>query len=296
MRQKPYIVEHVVLKDLERRAAEFAGLYREYGVVIFPKLLLQEEQFHHYLDALRFLFRRILSRSDFPARQPADIGDLLVTLDRVKPLDGKIITDLGTQPNKFFALNRIKFSSYVEALLNAIFEPDSLKATPPAGDTLHFFGPREAYLPYNLPIHQDFQYLMQSQEQVTFYVGLSDYRPGSGGLEFWERSQKLGVLPSSRNSRGHYEVVGHEKLLASHESVSYSWNAGDFAFFDSLLCHRSVPNVSTDGGRVVQLFRFSNIRHAASEAYDWASTVYPRRSVEFANVFPELDPSATFAK
>lgn len=286
---RPYIIENVTLNDLTDCRQEFAELYKKYGVVIFPGLLKGQSFFEQYLENLRFVFRKILARHRVEPKGTEDLGELLVLLDKVRAMDGKIITDLGTQNNKFFSFNQLKYSDFVAGVLAAIFPDDAVPATPQSGDTLHFFAPGEKYRPYNLPIHQDYQYLMQSPEQVTFYLGLSAYHEGVGGLNFWEGSHKLGVLACGKNKHGAFEVTDGLKLMEGFTEVSHHWNPGDFAFFDSLLCHRSIPNQTTQHGRVVEIFRFSNLNNPTAEEYNWYSTAYNnRRGVEFVSECPEL--------
>jgi len=288
--KRPYIVEDIAWEQLEARLPELKAIYDEHGVVILPGLLRRHPDFLAYIDEVRFLFRRILAQHqpERPVGPDDDLGDLLVRLNAVKPLDGKIITDMGTQPNKLFHLNRLKFSRVVERILQALWTEQAVLASPQAGDTLHFFAPGERYLPYNLPMHQDYPYLMQSPQQITFYLGMSDHRDRVGGLQYWEGSHREGVLAATRNRHGAYEVHDSAAISTRYREVSYHWNAGDFAFFDSLLCHRSIPNESTDAGRVVQIFRFSNLNHPTAETYRWYSTSYPRRGVNFDAQLPEL--------
>ena len=286
---RPYIIKNASIRDLEVCKKEFVDLYHEYGVVIFPGLLKEHPLFASYLDALRYMFRVLLARHGVKVTDTHDLGDLLVRLNAVQPIDGKIITDMGTQPNKLVDFNRLKYSQLVSSVLSAVHPQDAIMATPQAGDTLHFFAPGERYLRYNLPIHQDYPYLMQSPQQITFYLSMSKYHEGVGGLEYWEKSHKLGVLKCEKNKYGAFEVQHGEQLMADYAKASYHWNVGDFAFFDSLLCHKSIPNSTQSHGRVVQIFRFSNIKHPTAERYNWYSTAYNnRRGVDFENEFPEL--------
>ena len=95
------------------------------------------------------------------------------------------------------------------------------------------------------------------------------------GVELgWPGSHKLGVLPTDRNENNSFRVVNGESLMKEFLSESYLWDVGDVSLFDSLLSHRSIPNTSTDRGRAVQLFRFSDLNNQAAEKYDWRSTTY----------------------
>jgi hypothetical protein len=173
-------------------------------------------------------------------------------------------------------------------LLRLAFGPEAVLATPQAGDTLHLFMPGEEFHRYNLPVHQDYPYLMQSPAQATLYLGLSKPHPGAGGLEYWPGSQRLGVLPCGFNAHGAFEVSDSERVLRPYDREQYYWEVGDVGLFDSLMCHRSIPSTAPDRGRVVQIFRYSDLRSAVAESYDWQSAAYPRRSVRFEDIHPDL--------
>jgi ectoine hydroxylase-related dioxygenase (phytanoyl-CoA dioxygenase family) len=282
----PYILEEFDPCRLEREAKQIALIYKEYGLVLFPKFFRTDDPFQHFLQDLRRLFEIVIRRTSSEAL-PTDLGELLSCLARVKVEDGRILTDLGTQPNKLNSFNVIKYSPAVSAVLREIYGEQAILATPQAGDTLHFFPPGDNFHRYNLPPHQDFQYLMQSPAQITFYMGLSDFRTEVGGLRIWPGSQKLGLLLSHFNANGAYEVTDHENALRDFTPVNYEWNTGDFGLFDSLLAHSSIPNLSKKASRVVQIFRFSDLSHPDAQKFDFRSTCYERRGVDFRNYYPD---------
>ena len=283
-----WIFPDMQVTDIPHRLDTIADAYREYGVVIFPGMLKGHPALRGFIASLRYLFVRVLARHGVVAGAEDDLGDLLVQLGRIAPLDGRIVADIGTQPNKLVEANRLKYADFVAVLLRKVFGDDAVLATPHAGDTLHLFMPGEEFHKYNLPVHQDYQYLMQSATQATLYLGLSKPYPGAGGLEYWPCSHRNGVLKSNYNSNGSFQVIDAENILAGLACESYFWEVGDVSLFDSLLCHRSIPNSTKDRGRIVQIFRYSDLRDKIGESYDWRSTVYPRRSVRFEDIHPDL--------
>jgi hypothetical protein len=76
-----------------------------------------------------------------------------VLLNKTFAQDGKILTDLGTQPNKFNSFNSLKYSTWLNEILVQLFGEQAILVTPQAGDTLHFFAPGETFRRYNLPPH-----------------------------------------------------------------------------------------------------------------------------------------------
>lgn len=284
----PWVLEGLKPANIAEKSKIIQTIYQTHGVVIFKALLKGEPDFELYLSDLRWMFSRLYARHSRTLPSD-DLGEIIATLATFDPEAGQIVADMGTQPNKFFSANRVKFSAWMSAALEAILGPDAVIATPHAGDTLHLFMPGKGFHKYNLPIHQDFQYLMQGPRQTTLYIGLSNPHLGVGGLEYWPGSHKLGILMSEYNENGHWRVVDSERVLGEIDSREAFWEVGDVAIFDSLMCHRSIENETMDKGRVVQILRFSDLTHPASERVNWRSTVYPgRRSVTFEQAFPEL--------
>ena len=287
MIHKPYILTGRTVETLLKDADEIRALYDEYGVVIFPGLFTAYAPFIRYRNELCALLSWLIRRhSDEPL--PDDAGERLAVLAKHKAADGKVLTDLGTQPNKLFSFNQIKYADWVRSILETLYGTEAILATPQAGDTLHFFPPGETFHRYNLPAHQDYQYLMQSPRQITFYTGLSNYKEGVGGLRFWEKSHKLGILTSTKNSNGAYEVHDSESVLSTHTACDYHWNTGDFGLFDSLLCHSSIPNTTHGAARIVQIFRYSDLNDDTARSYHFYSTAYERRGIHFTDTHPDL--------
>lgn len=282
-----WIIDGYDSEKIVKNSGFISQIYEEFGVVIFPKFFKNDLLFQRYKKELSLIFDRLLNRHTNMV-SPDDLGEKLTVLSKVCPLDGKIITDLGTQPNKFNSFNRIKYSEYVDVILNAIFKESALMLTPQAGDTLHFFPPGDVFHQYNLPPHQDYQYLMQSPCQITFYMGLSDYKKNVGGLRVWEKSHHLGILKSHKNKFGAYEITDYEEILKKYSFFDYEWNDGDLGIFNSLLAHSSIPNTTLDASRVVQIFRFSDINNKISESFDYRSTCYNRRGVFFSDIHSDL--------
>jgi len=284
---KEYILKNLKPNTVNKHKEEIKEIYNKYGVVIFPNLLSNDSNFLRYTTDLSRIFDEILRRYTQESI-PTDLGEKLVLLNKTFAQDGKILTDLGTQPNKFNSFNSLKYSTWLNEILVQLFGEQAILTTPQAGDTLHFFAPGETFRRYNLPPHQDYPYLMQSSKQVTCYLGLSAYRANVGGLSFWEKSNNLGILKAHKNNFGSYEVSNYENVLSSFQTAEFFWNPGDFAVFDSLLVHSSIPNHSIESGRVVQIFRFSDLNNDLSREINYRSTCYERRGVRFEDVHTNL--------
>jgi hypothetical protein len=199
--ESPWIIDGLTPGDVASRTEQIKGVFDAHGVVIFRGLLREDAAFKGYLDDIRFMFDRIMQRHGERVSPGEDIGDILVRLKKIAPLDGQIVADMGTQHNKLINANRVKYADFVMALLEVVFGPDRVVATPQAGDTLHLFMPGEEFRRYALPIHQDYQYLMQSPRQATLYLGLSEPYEAAGGLEFWPGCQSTSPAASQTSTQ-----------------------------------------------------------------------------------------------
>ena len=266
---------------------EIATAYRKYGIVILPGFFNKEPDFECYVETIRYLFVKLLSRYNIQSKEK-DIGDLLMELQKVAPLDGKIITDLGTQHNKFIAANRLKYSNFIVCFLRQIFGKAAILATPQSGDTLHFFLPGKKFKKYNLPIHQDYPYLMQSRQQVTLHFGLSMFYDDVGGIYYWPQTNRLGVLPSKKKKNGSYKIADPSIITKRYKRYELFLKQGDVSFFDSLLCHQSIPNRTKNRARINQIIRFSNLNDELAADNNWYSSVYERRGILFEQAHKDL--------
>ncbi len=287
MKSKEYILNGLTPLNVEKSLDEINELIHEYGVVIFPNFYSSDDTYLRFYKDLQKSINFICENHGLGV----EVGELGEALSRVlnqNPEVGRLIANLGTQPNKFASFNELKFSSLLSQIASNYFGTSSLVMTPQAGDTLHIFPPGNRFHQYNLPIHQDYQYLMQSPSQLTFYLGISEYKENVGGLRFWERSHADGVIRSTKNQNGAYVLQDESFDPHRYEEVTTAWNSGDLGIFHSLLCHSSIPNTSNDHTRIVQIFRFSDCNDEIAKSYDFQSTSYPRRGVEFESVHSEL--------
>ena len=271
-----YILPGHSIETFIQKLDEIVEVFNEFGVVILPDLLNNESKFIDHMSELDWIFDDLISRKLNQDSQDLEIGEKLTLLASVDPALGKIIADLGTQPNKFFSFNQIKHSFFLRAFLERAWGEEAVIVSPPAGDTLHLFPPLKEFHRYNLPPHQDYQYLMQSPSQITAYYGISKYQKGVGGLRIWEKSHRMAILKSKKNKYGAFEIYDWEAVLRDFSIKDFFWNKGDFGIFDSLLAHSSIPNQTKGHSRMVQIFRFSSINNDIARSYDYGSTTYAR--------------------
>ena len=285
---RPYVLNGITPDNFITYLDDILPLYSEYGVVILPSFFTQDECYNRYLDELAFVFDDVLKRHADIDSKGLELGEKLLLMSQKKPELGKIIADLGTQHNKFFSFNKIKYADFLDKFMTSLWGNDCIIVTPQAGDTLHLFPPGKTFHRYNLPPHQDYHYLLQSPQQITAYFGISNYKNDVGGLRIWEKSHKMGILASDKNEFGAFEVYDWENILINCYTHDYHWERGDFGLFDSLLAHSSIPNMTENATRIVQIFRYSNLNDDIARGYDYYSTAYERRGRLFVDEHKEL--------
>jgi hypothetical protein len=271
-----------MLERLQTLAAEF----RREGVLVLPGLLAHDRLFLDYVAELRGLVLHLYAQAGRPADERQSLVELITELARThRPLVGRIY-DIGTGPAKLLSAMRLKLHPDFESLARAVLGADVLLASPTLSDTLHVFPPGAENFRYNLPVHQDYPYLMQSPAQVTLWLSLGADTE-CGGVTVWRRSHTLGLLPCRPNALGHLEVVEAERHTTGHDAVFIGAGFGDVAVIDTFSLHRSEHNLSSDRTRLVQLFRYANLRHPAAASRGWAS-VPPRDDLRlFARTHPD---------
>jgi len=280
--EKEYVIRGLTPNTIDNSLDEISELIRKYGVVILPRFFSADKNYLKYYEDLQRTLN-LICENHILKLEIKELGDAFSKALKIHPEIGQLIANLGTQPNKFASFNELKFSDSVGKIASRYFGATNLMLTPQAGDTLHIFPSGTNFHRYNLPIHQDYQYLMQSPRQLTFYLGISEYKDDVGGLQFWEKSHVNGVLPSVKNENGSFVVSSDSFEPAQYQQVDTVWNSGDLGIFDSLLCHASIPNTSERETRIVQIFRFSDCNNETAKSFNFQSTAYPRRGIEFQN-------------
>ena len=271
-----------MLERLPTRAAEF----QRDGVLILPGALAHDPLFLDYVAELRSLVLALYGQAGRAADERRSLAELITELARThRPLVGRIY-DIGTHPAKLMSAMRLKLHPAFDAFARAVLGPDAMLATPTLSDTLHVFPPGAENFRYNLPIHQDYPYLMQSTAQITLWLSLGT-DTDCGGVTVWRRSHTLGVLPCRRNEHRHLEVIDAEQLVTGYDSVFVGGGFGNLAVMHTLSLHRSDHNLSSDRTRLVQLFRYADLTQPAATAMGWAS-VPPRDDVRlFGRTHPD---------
>lgn len=219
------------------------------------------------VDAGRYaVFRSLLAENVVSAGLDQVFQQLLceVSLSN-RTLVGKLY-DIGTRPMKLMSGEKLFYNAAIQESVRAFFaSPQAqLLAKPSNGETLHIFPPGPENFKFNLPIHQDFPYLMQSPRQLTFWLNLTNNESrNAGGVRIFPGTHKHGVPFTHKGEYGHY-AVETEKYPDFDRTAYFDSASSQFELYavDSLTWHSSNRNTSLDSTRLTYIFRISDIGDA----------------------------------
>lgn len=171
--------------------------------------------------------------------------------------------DMGTRPMNFYYGKKLLTNNFIENINLNFFQNrtkekhNPLIVCPYNGETLHIFPPGETK--YNLPVHQDFPYLLQSRCQLTYWLNLS-FSPlnNTGGIRIFSKSNSLKNIEHKKNSNGVYEITNYENI-SSFEQITSNGVLFELYAVDSTTLHQSILNESLDKSRLTYIFRYSDI-------------------------------------
>ena len=265
---------------------KYVPIFKKYGVVIFRGFFNNDKIFEKYYDDLRNLTKIIIKQNKLKINSRLDLNELITQISKTNRKEIGYLYDLGTRPMKLLSGINLKNHPKIISLMNAFFKNKSILANPYLGETLHIFPPGKENYKYNLPMHQDYPYIMQSPEQITSYINLGNLQPnGNGGIKVWLKSHKDDVV-ASKKTRSKKRITTNGKYFEEkYLSKNFYFGRGDFAIFNSLLQHEGIQNHS-NCTRIVQLVRYSNILNKKSSSYYWQSTqeAKKRKSIQFEDI------------
>ena len=239
-----------VIKDIKKFYCDIA--------FFFSIVLEDDTRFDNYVDEIR----KGLENEDILLID----NSIQKAMLKVQSVDRKLISklyDMGTRPNKFITGEKLFFNKEISKITNKFFEykgiDNPLLVKPQKGETLHVFTPGKDDYIHNLPIHQDFQYLGQSSDQLTFWLFLSG-DINTGGVRVFKGSHKNGAVKCEINKNNVYEVS--QNIIDSVDletAVDFGGEQFQLVAIDSLLLHQSIHSLSKSSTRLTYIWRISNI-------------------------------------
>ena len=265
--------------------SQYVSVFEEYGVVVFRGFFAKDTNFWNYYNDIKELALTIAKKHGVEIDRALTLNRILTILSETNRDEVGNLYDLGTRPIKLLSGVQLKSCPTITNFVKTIMGDAALLGFPYLGETLHIFPPGIENTKYNLPMHQDYPYIMQSPQQITAYINLGELQDeNNGGIRVWAGSHKDGISPSTIAEGKHRVTTNKDYFQDNYKSYDISFDVGDFAVFDSLLQHEGIRNLS-NCSRVVQLVRYSNLMNYTSISYSWKSTD-PRNSkgIKFEDV------------
>ena len=275
-------------RNVDQHLGQIRQLYDDEGAIILPGFLRDDVHFARFMVDLSAITLELAGLGNVAVDADLPLDEQVSRLASARrDLAGKIY-DVGTRPNKLLSGMQLKLHPAFMKIVRNLFPPNALIATPTLSDTLHVFPPGHDSYRFNLPVHQDYPYLLQSPNQVTFWISLSRRHADSGGMTLWRGSHKLGITRHKRNADGHLQCAVDTGELEKWKEVRCEADLGDVVVFHSNILHRSERNFSGNKTRLVQLFRFSDLRDEEAKRIAWENADVHPRAKKFEDIYPAL--------
>jgi ectoine hydroxylase-related dioxygenase (phytanoyl-CoA dioxygenase family) len=284
--KKPYEISNVTTSNLNlKNFKEYNRIYKKYGVLVFRSFFEKDNIFNEYYKDLSELVKKIIIKNKLKINAKQNLNKLISEVSTTNRKDIGHLYDLGTRPVKLLSGIKLKSHPKIVNIVKYLMEKKSILAHPFLGETLHIFPPGKKNFEYNLPMHQDYPYIMQSPEQITAYVNLGKLQPqGNGGIKILLGSHREGVMPNTNLKNGKRVTKNIKYFINKYKSQNFYFDKGDFAIFNSLLHHEGIQNHS-NCTRIVQLIRYSNLLDKKSISYLWQSSEGKKRDgIKFEDV------------
>ena len=263
---------------------QIRSVFNEYGAVVLKDFFKGDPIFEKYVHELKWLALSLMAKLGIQGDESAPLETLVSQLFQQNPKAPIPLYHLGTQPIQLVVGNQLKYSDRCLKIARAILGESAILGSPSASDSLIGFPPGREFERVLLPIHEDFPYLLQSSRQITFWLSLSPYVEGVGGIDLWLGTHKNGLYRSKKLESGHYEAEISQEQLARFSMASVNWDFADLVIMDAHLLHRGCPNRTLDRTRIVQLFRYTDLRDPKAIEYFWKSKVFPRSGTDIVDV------------
>jgi ectoine hydroxylase-related dioxygenase (phytanoyl-CoA dioxygenase family) len=283
--EKPYEIQGINIRNF-KHLKRYNSIYDKYGVLIFRDFFYKDKIFDKFYNEIKTLVKTIIRQNNLKINSKHNLNKLITEVSKTNRKDIGYLYDLGTRPLKLLSGIDLKNHPIIIKIVKKLMKKKSIIANPYLGETLHIFPPGKDNFKYNLPMHQDYPYIMQSPEQITSYINLGKLQShGNGGIKVWLGSHKEGISDSKKLKNGLRITKNNKFFLKKYQFESFYFDKGDFAIFNSLLQHEGIQNHSSCT-RIVQLIRYSNLLDKESISYKWRSAEEEKKrdSIKFENV------------
>ena len=257
------------------------NILNTYGVIVFRNFFDGDEIFEKYYQDLHTLFLSVIKKHNLQIKESLNLNQIITAISEYKREEVGFVYDLGTRPIKIASGSMLKTHPTLLGLFKQLFK-NGVIGFPYLGETLHIFPPGKDNFKYNLPMHQDYPYILQSPEQFTVYANLGENLENTGGIKIWLKSHKDGVSDAKQIKYGYWVTKNIQYYKNTYEELNLTFGKGDLAIFNSLIQHEGIQNHS-ECTRIVQLIRYSNLNNENSIRNSWRSTGSETSSLNFSD-------------
>ncbi|CAA6823262.1 MAG: Unknown protein [uncultured Thiotrichaceae bacterium] len=131
---------------------------------------------------------------------------------------------------------------------------------------------RENYL---LPWHQDYPYVQDSPDALIYWMPLHDVNEENGCMMVAPGSHRAGIIPVKMDEVNNLQLAD-KTVVDSYPHIRLPINEGDAIIFNSLLLHKSYPNLTPHPRWTLQL-RYGNFSHPYALEKRWPCSHYEQQ-------------------
>ena len=241
-------------KALVNQESKIVSQYKKYGIIVIKNFFEKKNKdilWENYNRDLKKLIVIIANKKKINCKN-------FKILRKQNPnLIGKL-AKLGSKPNNIISGAILKTHHLIIKLVKRLLNT-SILGTMNLSDRLFFEGNSNYEKKFFQNIHNDYDYVFQSQKALTAHICLKG-AGATGGVNFWIKSHKL-KLKVRKDKNGRPQIVPRDlKKLDNCEKIFIGHDPGTVSFFDTNLYHCTVQNTK-DSLRKVQIFRYSDLKH-----------------------------------
>ncbi len=245
--------------------------FQRYGCCLVNGLLTSEdfEPIHDYLRQLiqlRMQHAGVTAKPDVDGQRRFDDGFLQLT--QADRHHAEVIFDAC---RRLLPLHMLSVDERLVNLAQQLINGNLIMAS--GGGAIRIDHPNETK--YLFKWHQDYPYIMDSEDAVVFWIPMHDINHENGCLNLAPGSHNLGLLPlrihdlrnSTNNKQGFMEIAD-PAVADRFPQIEVPMKAGDILAFSTLALHASGRNTSSRARWTAQI-RFGNFAERKSIRRDW---------------------------
>ncbi|MEE2707157.1 MAG: phytanoyl-CoA dioxygenase family protein [Planctomycetota bacterium] len=248
--------------------------FQQYGCFLAKGLLSQQDlaPIHRYIQQLIQLRMQHTGITARPDGNVPRFDDGFLELNKVDRHHGAIIFDAC---RRLLPLHALSVDERLVTLAQHLMDGNLVIASDVKA--IRIDHPNEDK--YLFEWHQDYPYIMDSEDAVVFWIPMHDITHQNGCLNLAPGSHSLGLLPmrihdlrnTANNKQGFMEIAD-PAIADDFPQIELPMEAGDVLVFSTLMLHASGQNTSTRPRWTAQI-RFGNFANDKSIRRDWPGSL-----------------------